>query len=237
MLQNIVMVKAKKGKRFKITKSGLYGKGIILLGVMMLLQNNNLYSQSKDSSSKTKISIIPQVGLSIAIVSGEPPAGYTNSFIMGFNIGLKGEILVTNALAVNVGLSLCSRGRRLIATNEQLHGLLYLDIPIGLKYYIWKKNNSKFFLHAGGYFGIGLTGQVTSMSGNQTTSTDDKVFGDDRIYKKIDGGINAGIGIELKRIQLILNNQIGLANINANSNEKPARHYVFGISFGYRIGK
>ena len=239
------MAKAQKRKRFKITKSGLWGKSIILLVGMVLLQNNNLYSQSKDSSSKKNSSIIPQVGLNIAriSISEEFPDGVTNSVFIGYNVGITGEILATNALAVNVGLSLCNRGGAITAIlNKETSGkiessLLYLDIPIGLKYYIWKKNNFKFFIHAGVYLGIAIIGNVksTTTSGTRTTtSTEDDVFGENG-YKRIDIGINAGIGAEFKRIQLILNNQIGIANINANSSAKSSRHYVFSISLGYRL--
>lgn len=126
---------------------------------------------------------------------------------------------------------------------EDKLNIYYLDIPLTAKA-IFDVGGSKIYGTFGPYIGMGLSGKIKSeYTGNYETETDEEDinFGSDKDeddLKRLDYGLTAGVGIELKSIQIGINYNLGLANISSYTDDgNKISNRVLGISVGYKFGE
>lgn len=123
--------------------------------------------------------------------------------------------------------------------------LNYIDIPLlaKVKFDVAKV---KVFTSLGPYLGIGLNGTLkhkatfTYMGSTEVDEGSEKVkWGSDAnndMLKRIDFGLMAGAGVQIKSFQIGLNYGYGLANISSSSDMK-IRNRVLSLTVGYCFGQ
>lgn len=114
--------------------------------------------------------------------------------------------------------------------------LNYIEIPLSLKTTTKFKNLPVLFT-LGPYIGIGLNEKTTrsNYSGGITErKTYSHKMGNDSNWKKLDYGLQAGIGMEIKNMVLRVNYSYGLANISQVSFIK-SKNRIIGFTLGYKI--
>ncbi len=126
----------------------------------------------------------------------------------------------------------------------------YLNVPLNVKVKFAVKN-SKIFVSAGPYLGLGMGGTMSTKTNTTITSTnplsqsseikseteDTSIpWGshDTDFLKKMDFGLGFGTGIEVKKIQIGVGYNLGFANISTNTENIPSiKNKVLQISIGY----
>lgn len=120
--------------------------------------------------------------------------------------------------------------------------LLYLNIPITARANFNFGDNA-FFLQAGPYVGVGLTGTFkTEFEYSYNGFTESGKFeddiewgsGDDDDYKRLDYGLLFGAGIEFGRITFGVSYGLGLADI-APYDDATEKNKVLSFRLGYKI--
>ncbi len=179
---------------------------------------------------------------------------YSDNFKMnpGFHFGPTIEIPVIEMISFESGLLLSTKGAKWSEkdsyggeTYEYIEkiNLLYLDIPLTAKA-TYDIGGIKIYGTFGPYIGMGLSGKTKSEStvnGDTETEDYDIKFGSDEDkddLKRLDYGLTAGAGIELKSIQIGITCNLGLANISSyTGGGNKINNRVLGISAGYKFGK
>lgn len=120
--------------------------------------------------------------------------------------------------------------------------ILYLEIPLNFVYTI-PSSIGKFQLGAGPYYGLGLSGTITSevtimAEGHQTETTSENVkFGnnEDSDFKRHDFGLNFLAGYQLNNgISIRGGYGLGLAKIDAGTSENSSiKNKLWSVGLGY----
>jgi len=176
---------------------------------------------------------------------------YNDDFKMkpGFHIGATAEFPVSETAAFETGLLLSTKGYK--EKYKETYGgetyeskssvnLLYLDIPILAKAY-FNIADAKIFGALGPYIGYGLSGKSKyEYSGMGETGSEEEDIkwgsGQNDHLKRLDFGLSAGAGIEMKSIVIGLSYNLGLANISSDtSNGMKGSNRVLELSVGYKL--
>ncbi len=175
---------------------------------------------------------------------------YSEDFKMnpGINLGITSEFKIAKPLAIETGLIFSSKGFKLVdeykdmdhSMKEKINfNLYYIDVPLNLKG-SFNLGKMKVYGTAGPYLGVGLIGIIKYQETyNNKTETDREIieFGEDGI-KRLDYGLNAGLGIEIKAIQIGANYGWGLANLDGDSySSSQIKNRVLSFTVGYKFGK
>lgn len=174
---------------------------------------------------------------------------YSDDFKMnpGFHVGATVEFPFTEILSFETGLLLSTKGLKSDQIDTFLGGtaeqktkmnLLYLDIPLTAKasFYI---GSTKIYGVLGPYLGVGLSGknkyEITEAGETRTGENTISWGSGENDYKRLDFGLTAGTGIEIKSFQIGMFYSLGLANISHYSeNGSKFSNRVLGISVGYK---
>ena len=165
-------------------------------------------------------------------------------------IGVATEFPLTELFSVESGILFSSKGYKLdlmsslYEDSNPIHIynktiLNYIEIPVSLKT-TKLIANIPFYATIGSYISVGLNGKkiVNELSGGITERKEYEVkMSNSSDWDKIDYGLIAGLGIQIKRFVLGLNYSFGLANI---SNDSSSFNYikknrVWGLTLGYKI--
>lgn len=163
--------------------------------------------------------------------------GATVTFKLSDNLGLESGILAnTKGYRIKSAVSSYGFTYKLKARTE----LLYADVPFNLKY-SFPIEKHKFYFTAGPYVGVGIAGSAKSeiwLIDDKEEEKMDISFGDNSSddYRRLDFGVNAGLGIEIKSWQIGISYALGLANISTYSGTV-IKNRVLGISAAYKLGK
>ena len=169
----------------------------------------------------------------------------------GFHFGPTIEIPIDEMFSFESGLLLSTKGMK-ISEKENYMGssiefiqkvnLYYLDIPLTAKA-TFDIGGSKIYGTFGPYVGMGLSGKSKTeytQNGENRTTEEEINFGSNEgedNFMRLDYGLTAGAGIELKSIQIGISYNLGLANIiNYSDNENTIKNRVLGVSVGYKFG-
>jgi len=174
-----------------------------------------------------------RAGVNFQNINGRDDLGndLQNKIRTGFHAGLNAEIPVGEGFYLQPGLLYSQKG----ATGEQDSRLRvnYLELPVN---FVYKPvlGSGSMLLGFGPYVAYGLNGSLRSTTGDEG----DIDFDTD--VKRFDAGGNLLVGYEWSRkISLQLNAQLGLANINQETNisgdKTRWRNTGFGLSAGYRF--
>jgi hypothetical protein len=176
---------------------------------------------------------------------------YSDDFKMnpGFHVGVTNEFPLTEMFSFETGLILSTKGFRinqvvetplgLVTETKARMNLLYLDIPFTAKAY-FDIGSTKIYGVFGPYIGVGLSGkgkyEITEEG--ETSIGENKISwgSEESDYKRLDYGLTAGSGVEIKSIQIGLFYSLGLANIsNQSVNGSKFSNRILGISVGYKF--
>ncbi len=170
----------------------------------------------------------------------------------GFHVGPTAEFPINESFSFETGLILMGRGIKVdLHTEDFLNGkidvegnlrLLYLDIPLTAKT-SFPMGNNRLFALLGPYVGIGLTGKGkgdSTIGGVKESYEEDISWGsdaDEDDYKRLDFGLNGGLGLLINAVEVGLFYSWGLANNTPDTSDGHVRrNRVFGLSAGYKFG-
>jgi hypothetical protein len=150
--------------------------------------------------------------------------------LTGFQIGLTLEVPVGEKTYFNTALLYTTKGYKFSLFGAEFKApLTYLEIPLNIEYKE-EVGGVLIFAEAGPYIGFGLSAKVKT--GNTTQDID---FGSENDeLKRVDAGLNFGGGIELDKIRLGINYEVGLVNIE-NTEDAKTKLRNFSIFAAYII--
>lgn len=198
----------------------------ILLTATLLATTTLLFSQ-------TKFGVKAGVNFANQEFKAEGISVSANSLTSFHVLGLV-DYQVSPIISLQPGLGLSGKGFKLDAVGVDAKvNLLYLDIPVNAVAKFPIPNFGKFFIGAGPYAAIGISGKA---KGDESVETDDvNLFSEDGAYKTGDFGFNFLGGIELaKGFTLNANYGLGLTNISRDTEDGTSvKNKVFSISVGF----
>lgn len=182
-------------------------------------------------------------GVNWSNINGKTATGaeLDNKLRTGFNAGLNAQIPLSNGFYLQPGVEYRQKGSELSNGNKLVLG--YIDIPVN---FIYKPalGAGAVVLGFGPYLGLGVHGKVVGANGTERKVRFDNTYSvseaEDLQFKRLDAGANFMAGYEFSnKISAMLNTQLGLVNINPETNiandETRYRNTSFGLSLGYRF--
>jgi len=150
-----------------------------------------------------------RVGHNASNINGETEMAGTRS---GLLAGIYTDYSFIKSLAFVSGAYYSTKG--FYSGNDKAY-MSYIQIPLQLSYRIRTKTNVKFHFNGGAYFAYGLDGDVKT--GRQSLAEyyefDQKAFGENGFFKRLDIGASAGAHILFGNIQLGITYEYGIADI------------------------
>lgn len=152
-----------------------------------------------------------RVGLALSTVSSDDPCLDGSSLSSGVTMGVvAGFQMVPEApLFFETGLSYTEKGGRgNYAGSKFTYDLNYLEMPLLLKYDYDLGGDCSIQPFIGGYLACGVGGKVKDFGHRQAVSS----FNDD-FFKRFDGGLRIGCGLQFSHLYAELGYDLGLSNI------------------------
>ncbi|WP_423130276.1 porin family protein [Gaoshiqia sp. Z1-71] len=150
----------------------------------------------------------------------------------GIHFGVVSEFPLNEALFISPGLVFSQKGYKIEFEGEKYQDRLnYLDVPVNFLYKV-DLTGPKLVLHAGPNFGFGLSGK----SEENGVEEDIEFGGGADELKRIDFGLNFGVGAEIMPVQLTLNYTLGLNDIS-NIDGMTVKNKLLSLSLVYLFGK
>lgn len=151
-------------------------------------------------ASAQNFHFIPKIGLNFANMTN-----MEGSMKPGLNIGVAGEVMLTNHFAIEPGVYYSMQGTKVDEANLKVKND-YLNIPVLLKGYVYEGFN----LFAGPQLGFKVSSKAKISSSGTSVTTD--AISD--AFKSVDFGIVVGAGYQSSMGLLFsLSYNIGLANV------------------------
>ncbi|HEX8376944.1 MAG TPA: porin family protein [Pedobacter sp.] len=196
----------------------------ILFTATLLISSTLLFSQ-------TKFGLKAGVNFANQQVSTQGISASFSSLTSFHFMGLV-DYSISPAFSIQPGLGISGKGFKFDV--EDVTGkinLMYLDIPINAVAKFPIKSLGKFFIGAGPYAAIGISGKGTA-DGEEDS---DDLFSEEGGYKRGDFGMNFLGGLEFKNgITFNANYGLGLSNVAVNNEEDLSiKNKVFSISLGF----
>ena len=174
-----------------------------------------------------------RLGLALATVNSDDPQLDGGSVRSGLNVGavLGFQLSPSAPVYLETGLSYTEKGGNGYVDGKKFtYDLNYLEMPILAKYKYYFDDDLSIQPFAGGYLACGVGGKVKDYG----TSKDDRaVYSSfsDRFFKRFDGGLRIGCGLEFQMIYGEIAYDFGLANI-CHSDFDKSRTGNFYLNFG-----
>jgi hypothetical protein len=188
----------------------------------------------------------PKVGLNFSelTISTDYILGNQN-FYNGYHFGVISEFRLSGQLFLQPGVLITNKGSKYVVgngTGGSTTGYSYYqfytfnaDIPLNLKYN-FNLGSYRLILTSGPQVGFGLAGKWTAL--NRTSSN--VHFGNDPTddLKRVDAGLNLGLGLEVGRIQLSSQYYMGLRSLSPSSLPlKEQKYKMLSISIACLFGR
>ncbi len=111
---------------------------------------------------------------------------------------------------------------------------LYLVVPLTVDVKLWLKNGNKIIINAGPYVGFGISGKY-KRNGEETGDLFSKSGDEEARYKKVDAGLQYGIGYLLRHFYIGLDGQLGMTKIGDNDTAvlEDSQNVFISFSLGY----
>jgi hypothetical protein len=245
MLRRNLQINYNQSKENKM-KNRLY-VSIILFAFSIL----NAEAQNNSSLGKPSFGIYG--GINFQNINGNDDSGtkLSNSLVPRFTVGINGQIPIAPSFYFQAGLRFISKGTKGPVEYNDNAGtrtitreivMNYLEIPLDL---VFKPmlGNGNMILGFGPYIGYSFSGKAkftgssapadTKIQFEKTVPSNES---NNLIYfKPLDVGADFFVGYELNNgISIILNSQLGLININSDTNTKLTnKNTGFGLLVGY----
>lgn len=138
---------------------------------------------------------------------------------------------------IRTGLRFNGRGEKQENEGDEYKmSLYYLTLPVYLQYNKLVNDNGLFFAGLGPYYGFALFGKFVDKIDGETFKENIKFGRDESGLRRGDFGLGFIAGYVYKRMLVQLSYDMGLTNINFESDFK-AFNRAFGISVGYVLQK
>lgn len=209
--------------------------------------------QAKAQSEKTSFGIY--AGVNLQNFNGEDASGdkLSNTLVPRFTVGINAAIPLAPSFYFQPGLQFISKGTKGPVSFNDNNGsqtitreinLNYIEVPLNL---VFKPTlgPGRIILGLGPYVGYSFSGKAkftdTSEPFDIKIKYEKTVPNDDAnnliYFKPLDVGANFFVGYELSNgLSLVLNSQLGLININSDTNTELAnKNTGFGVLIGYRF--
>lgn len=150
-----------------------------------------------------------QTGLNVGVVAGIPLSDYQPIYLEG-------------------GLSYIEKGGKkdLSSGKKMTYDLNYLEIPVVLKYKYNVDNHFSIQPQLGGYFAAGVGGKIKNFEEREAQNS----FSE-KNFRRLDGGLRIGCGVQYDMFYCDLTYDIGLANICHDTFDK-SRNGGLQLNFG-----
>lgn len=176
---------------------------------------------------------------------------YEPGYLLGFNAGFGMELGLTDILALEVDALFSRKGCKNESTGaitgtkyQDVYSLYYVDIPVNLKAYLFTLGSDlKFFAHVGPYAGFGLFGKTkftTESPDGKSTNKQTRNFNwgdtsnDD--YRRLDWGLDGGVGLEYDKLSVGVIWWQGLANVAAvQTGKSKTSHHGLSVELGWKF--
>jgi len=180
-------------------------------------------------------------------------ATYTTSPVNGLQFGLVGEIRLINNLSIRPGLFLTGKGTTLNYLRNSLYydssslaiWVRYIEVPVTFVYHIVLSKQLKTFLGGGLYAAKAYSGEEGGEGRNEryTYYMYSKVVirshNENQAYpttiKPFDYGYSFMFGVQLSKVQLLLNYNYGLQKVVGNNFIGNYYNKTLGISLAYLV--
>ena len=135
-----------------------------------------------------------------------------NNVLTGFNVGVFAKLPITNSIAIQPESYYTTKGAEVIYNNAFVDGtgrfkLNYIEIPVLLVVNLTENFN----FQVGPYASYLVSGKTTNESNGSTFDFENNLDTND--FNKIDAGLAAGIGIDLKSMSLGIRYNYGLTTV------------------------
>ena len=149
-----------------------------------------------------------RVGLGVATISADDRALDGDSPKSGLNVGFVAGIQVAPAtpLYLETGLSYVEKGGK---NSSYTYGMNYLEVPFLMKYQYNFDRLTSIQPFAGVYCAAGISGKIKEQDQRQSHSS----FSDNA-FKRLDGGLRIGCGLQFDHLYAELGYDIGRANVS-----------------------
>ena len=196
------------------------------------------------SPAIAQISFAPEAGLNLANMHWKfGDEKLDNGIKLGAKVGVNVNIPVGDRLIVQPGLFYATKGMKSedddVKTNITLH---YAEIPVNIIYMFNDANEGRFFVGAGPYLGIAISGKNIT-SGGTSAGTEDLKFGSDSTQDlgRFDYGAQAFAGYFLRSgIFFRAAYQHGIGNLVPSEyplkEDISIRNTSITVSIGYQLG-
>jgi Outer membrane protein beta-barrel domain len=217
--------------------------------VFFIFITPNIFSQT--------IGIKAGLNLSKITTAYEPDLNGVFNYKPGIHAGLTTNFTFSEVFGLETGVILSSKGTKyyerieyfdpftfttsIVELNETT-SLLYLDIPLTIKA-TSQIGKLKIFTTFGPYIGFGLSGKdKIEFTGSGINEKDERTIkwgtGFSNDFKKLEGGLLAGIGVDFKPVQVSVSYDFGVLNIvSVSDKELQTKNRVIGLSLAYLFGK
>ncbi len=203
-----------------------------------------------------KSSVILKGGVNLANISNSNDGNVDDSrMLTSWHAGGVIDIALAEVFSIQPGLLYTNKGIRterslpVFGTTTTTFNPQYLELPVNLVFKAPISETSRFFVGAGPYAAMGISGKYKLKSDLGSRSYDIEFNDDDPLtqeqedagaYKvrKFDYGVNVLAGLELDRFVISANYGLGLAKIYAsddNSDNDKNKHRVLSLSVGIKF--
>ncbi len=169
-----------------------------------------------------------------------------DNLYFGFQFGPTVDVPVEGRFSIETGLLASSKGyRRTLRVSgfaeivdKVKFNIYYLDIPFNGKF-SHSFGKIKLFGFSGAYLGVGLFGRKTSYN----NFTEERIKSDIQLgsekgkhdLKRLDYGLNFGLGTGIKNLEFGFNYALGLANLSVFPENGKIKHRVAHIFVAWRF--
>ena len=173
-----------------------------------------------------------RLGGSFATVSSDDPYLDGGSLRAGLNIGAVVGLQIAPQTPVyfETGLSYVEKGGEGNNNGAKFtYGLNYLEMPLVLKYNAVTNSGLCIQPYLGGYLAVGVGGKIKDFGNRHAYSSFDDVG-----FKRFDGGIKVGCGIQYDYLYAEVGYDFGLSNISHDyfdTSRTGALYATIGINF------
>lgn len=186
---------------------------------------------------KGQITFVPKLGVNLADISG----GLVDTKMrLRTQFGLGIDIKLNEIVSLQPGLLYSGKGTLIDFSNTDKDALTlnYLEIPINFLMN-FGKGTGKFQLYAGPYTGICINGKYKYLADDDNKIETLNIGSEDNFevdIKRLDLGINIGLGVKIKDIQIQGGYSLSLSNINY-SGEPKLKNHTINFSIAYYLNK
>lgn len=185
-----------------------------------------------------------RIGPSFTHVSSDDPALDGSSWKTGLNVGIAvGTNISYHApLYLETGLYYTEKGGK---GKNSIHGknftfdLNYLELPLIFKYKAPVTREFSVEPYFGGYFGVGISGQIKDYDNRESYSSFSSNKYDSNTFQRCDGGLKFGIGASYRldrdaELYVELGYDLGLTNISHDTFDK-SKNGALQLNFGVNL--